>query len=140
MNAHDFSEALCVSTKPLAPQEGTNELRGFTRFDVEINQTIVAMSKAGIIKVSVPCEERRAVQAVQQGNDLVKILHSEPANFNPNLPHANPPHFEPPSLRFVDVFIENDHAARLRLSILVVSASLARLMASPMASRLMLFR
>ena len=106
----------------------------------KIHQTTVAVNEAVSVEISVSGKECGTAEGMQQRNDLFSIFHSELANFNSDLPYTNSPHLKPPSLRFVDVFIEHDHAALIRLSILVTNASLARWIASPIACRLMLFR
>jgi len=121
-------------------QEAPNEVGSLRSGDLKIYQTIIGVSEVPVVEIVIPCKESGAPQGMQERDDFVSILHSQLTDFNADLSNVNPPSFKPLPLWFIDVFIKHDHAARQRFTVFVVRASLARLIASPIASRVILPR
>ena len=60
---------------------------------------------------------------MQQRDDVIMIFHPETTDFHTNLPEVNLASEEPLAFNGADVFIQNIHAARCRLSAFSMSAS-----------------
>src|SRR5437867_13090287 len=72
-------------TKEAADVEG-----GFARLRIEPDQTVSRMTESRLEKVLVLSEERHALEAVQQGDDL-GVLNSISSNGAADLPELDPP-------------------------------------------------
>lgn len=76
-----------------------------------------------MIEAMISCEKRRVTKSMQQWDDVITIFHTEPTDFDTNLPEVNLASAEPFAFEGADVFIQNIHAARCRLSAFSMSAS-----------------
>ena len=92
------------------------------------------MNQAGMVEAVISCEKRWATKSMQQGDDIVSILHPETTDFKTNLSEVNLASAEPISFEDADVFIQNVHAARCRSSAFSMRASPASERTSAIAS------
>src|SRR5439155_2792346 len=108
------------------PWVATNVCDRFILPDIQKDQAVPLMSQRGMVKAMVQSEKSWAFQPMQQRNNPLAILYPCISNFDANLPVVNLPGFELLPLTQANIFIQNVHAARRRLSVFSSNASLAK--------------
>ncbi|MGH9839085.1 MAG: hypothetical protein ACREEM_09900 [Blastocatellia bacterium] len=115
-HAHDFAHALRLRAKGWMAQKAANVPGCLIGQDIEINQTITGMPQPGFVKILIASKEGRTSQPVQKRNDLFPVVQTLTANLVGNLAKVNSPFRQRAALSERDVFVEDIHAARRRLS------------------------
>src|SRR4030095_15647906 len=107
---------------------------------LQANKTILPMADLPPIKTTIPREEGRSMQVMQEWKDFL-ILKPLAGEVNADLPHPNPPTPQALPLAGDDIFVQNVHdtvEATTKSSACFRSACAARCTASAIASCVML--
>lgn len=114
-------------------QEATNIFGHLIEGDIEMNETVSRVEEARTIETMISCEKGRRAKCVEQGKDFRTIFHPKPADFTADLPKVKLTGTQPFAFWGANIFIQDIHATRRR-SVFSISASLASLTASAIAS------
>ncbi|MBI3304519.1 MAG: hypothetical protein HYZ72_20850 [Deltaproteobacteria bacterium] len=79
-----------------------------------------------MIEAMISREKGRTAESVQQRNDFTAILHSRATDFNADLPKVDLASASPLAFNDANIFVQDIHAARRRLSDFSIRASLNR--------------
>jgi len=134
----NFAHSSGLRAELRVTEKAANVLCGFIVPDVEENEAIFLVQQCGMIKAVIKGKKGRMFQPMQQRKNILAILHAEAANACTNLSEVNLLRHEQVALTLANVLIKNVHAARRCSPIFSSKASLAKLTASAIASRLTL--
>ena len=91
-------------------QESADVFRRFDRLHVQMHQPVAIVTEGLFEKIFVLCEQRRAVEAVQERNQVL-IFDAGAGNFFADLPEGNSPLAQESALIVTNVLIEKIHAS-----------------------------
>jgi hypothetical protein len=105
---HNHAQAFCLRIQSGGPQHTPHKDGHFLWRHLKTDNPILPVADLTPIKTTIPCEEGRTTQVMQEGEDFL-ILKSLAGDVDANLPHPNPPTPQALPLTGDDIFVQDVH-------------------------------